>query len=201
MVDDITKLRVTQGRGQLSRTTGSPTHSTCMTWRPNAGSSTIHTTPVKCTYSGCGYVKSSKLSSYPNQKVGYSTLLDRQGLENAPILWPMRPETIFICWPTSQILKTPWPTRLGEYTHSTPDEARNYLHILTNKLDTQISLTDKAWRIHPFHNRWGRKLPSYPDQQVGYSTLLDRQGLENTPIPRPTRPEIIFVSWPMRQIF
>jgi hypothetical protein len=30
-----------------------------MTRRPNAASSTIHTTPVKRTYKGCGYVKSS----------------------------------------------------------------------------------------------------------------------------------------------
>jgi hypothetical protein len=61
------------------------------------------------------------------------------------------------------------------------DEARNYLRILTNKSDTQLSLTDKSWRIHPFRDRRGRKLSTYLDQRVGYSTLHDRQGLENTP--------------------
>jgi hypothetical protein len=96
MVDSVTKLRVTQGWGQPSRTTVSSTHSTCMTRRPNAASSTIHTTPVNRTYSGCGYVKSSTQSTYPDKQVRYSTLLDRQGLENTPIPRLMRPETIFV---------------------------------------------------------------------------------------------------------
>jgi hypothetical protein len=106
--------------------------------------------------------------------------------------------TIYVSWPTSQILISPWPTRLGEYTHSTSDEARNYLPILTKKLDTQLSLTDKAWRIHPFRDRWGQKLSMYPDQWGRYSSLLDRWGLENTPILWSMRPEIIYLSWSTR---
>jgi hypothetical protein len=62
----VTKLRVTQGWGQPSRTTGSSIHSTCMTWRSNAASSIIHTTPVKRTYLSCSYVKSSTQSTYPD---------------------------------------------------------------------------------------------------------------------------------------
>jgi hypothetical protein len=124
-----------------------------------------------------------KLSLYADQQVKYSKLLDQQGLENTHIPHPMRPETIFISWQTSWILKSPWPTRLGEYTHSTTDEVGNYLHILTNKSDTQLSLIDKAWRIHPFRDRRDQKLSLYPDQWGRYSSLLDRRGWENTLFP------------------